>query len=233
MLLEIVLAKTQATVSFKKLFQGLVVAFSTPQIWLVAIYGLLMFGPTISFCSLWGVPFIQMKYALSKQDAAFFSSLIFFGWIIGSPICGYISDTIHKRLPTMIYGTIFALLSMSAIIYAPLSNVMLFITLIIFGISSSGFLTAFSIVREISPQHCSASVLSFMNTMNSLGPAILTPLVGKLLALTWTGKMLAGNIPDYGLGEYSIAMATLPGTIFLAMCLLPFIKETNCKIIHH
>lgn len=221
------------TITFKKLFSGLKIAITQKQVWVVAVYGLLMFGPSITFCGLWGVPFLQTEYGFRQQEAAFLSSLIFVGWIIGSPLCGYISDRISKRIPTMKYGSILSLIFLSIILYVPdLSDMTLGILLISFGISSSGFLTSFSIVREISPKHCSASVLSFMNTMNSLGPAVFQPLVGKLLSYCWSGALESDGTPLYSTIEFQIAMSSLVISLALASILVFFIKETDCKIVN-
>ncbi len=218
-------------ITFRKLFKGLKIAITKAQVWIVAIYGLLMFGPSISFCGLWGVPFLQVKYGLAPHDAAKLTSLVFIGWIIGSPLWGYISDRIKKRLTTMKYGSILSFVFISITIYVPnLSSLTIGILLILFGLSSSGFLTSFSIIREISPQDCTASILSFMNTMNSLGPALLQPSVGILLTLFWSGEFTADGVPFYSIQNYHMSLAILPISLLTASCMIPFIKETHCKI---
>ncbi|NQY42709.1 MAG: MFS transporter [Legionellales bacterium] len=227
------LTDSSDVITFKKLFVGLKIAISKPQVWIVAIYGLLMFGPSISFCGLWGVPFLQTKYGLEPHDAAKLTSLVFIGWIIGSPLWGHLSDLIKKRLPTMKYGSILASVIIGIIIYMPnLSMFQLGFLLTIFGLVSSGFLTAFSIIREISPQHCTASVLSFMNTMNSLGPALLQPLVGILLTFFWSGKIAENGVPYYSIEEYHFSLGILPLSLFIAFCMTPFIQETHCEIVN-
>ena len=108
----------------------------------------------------------------------------------------------------MKYGSVLAGIIISIIIYMPdLSTFQLGFLLTLFGLVSSGFLTSFSIIREISPQHCTASVLSFMNTMNSLGPALLQPLVGILLTYFWNGKIGEDGVPFYSIQEYHFSLS--------------------------
>ena len=214
----------------RALFSGLLEVLSNRQIWLTAIYGGLMFSPLLTFASLWGVPFMELKYDISRPAAAWTVSLVFFGMGIGSPLFGWISDHIGRRKPTMILGSIGALICTRSIFYLsflPLwaTNVLVFC----FGLSVSGFLTAFSIVREISPQHCNATALGFMNLMNSIGTAFFHPIIGYCLDAFWSGEYTdAGRI--YTLADYQKSLAILPISIAVALLLLPYIKETYCKI---
>lgn len=227
-------AKNEESIKLSSLLQGLQFSLKRKQVWLVAIYGMLMFAPSISFCGLWGVPFLQMKYQLSAIAAAGLTSLVFVGWLIGSPLCGYISDSLQRRKPTMIYGAILSLALILLVLYMPnLSQESLSVILLLFGITSSGFLPAFSIIKEISPKECSATVLSFMNTMNSLGPALLQPVIGILLATIWAGVSDISGVPIYSIANYQLALAVLPIFLLIACILVIFIDETYCKIIDY
>ncbi|CAM4384055.1 MAG: putative sulfoacetate transporter SauU [Legionellaceae bacterium] len=210
---------------------GLKQVTQSKQTWLAAIYGGLMFAPTSAFGALWGVPFLIEKYGITRPTAAGVISLLFIGWAIGSPISGWISDTIQRRKPSMIIGTIFSLFCILAIIYAPVSLITVSFLLFFFGFFSSGFLTAFSIVREINHNHISATALGFMNMLNMIGGAILQPLIGYLLDRYWNGVMIQGA-RQYSIENYHTALAVLPAIIFISLLLIPFIKETYCKAIN-
>lgn len=213
------------------MWQGLKQVIRRRQNWVTAIYGGLMFAPTSAFGALWGVPFLIIKYGISRPAAAGIMSFLFIGWAIGSPVTGWISDMLQKRLPTMIGGTVFALVIMLIIIYVP--NIPLAgmsALLFFFGFFSSGFLSAFSITREINPNNISATALGFMNMLNMVGGALLQPFIGYLLDRNWTGETLA-DARVYSLVDYHLALAILPAIIFIALLLLPFIKETNCKVV--
>lgn len=225
----------------RSLVEGLVDVYNSlkkvienAQLWVVAIYGGLVFMATLVFCGLWGVPFLEIKYHFSKELSATLASMVFLGWIIGSPSWGIVSDGIAKRKPPMIFGTIGAFITLTLVIYTPtLSAGLAGILLFLFGFFSSGFLPAFSIAKEISCKQNCATALSFMNMMNMIGAAVAQPFIGRLLDMLWqqdhpyNAAMISNRI--YTAHYYEIAISILPIGIFIALLILPFIKETHCK----
>lgn len=212
----------------KGILSGLRHVIRNKQTWLAAIYGGLMFAPTSAFGALWGVPFLMTKYGISRPAAAGIISMLFIGWAIGSPITGWLSDYIQRRKPTMLIGTVGALTCMLGIIYAPIPLLGMSLLLFLFGFFSSGFLTAFSIVREINHNHISATALGFMNMLNMIGGAVLQPFIGYLLDHYWKGVIIDGT-RIYSIQDYYTALVVLPTIIFISLLLMPFIKETHCK----
>ncbi len=217
--------------TLRSLAAGLSDVIKRPQIWLVACYGFLMFAPTITFCGLWGAPFFIAKYNLSTHDAATLVSFVFIGWIVGSPSTGWLSDRIEQRLPIMIIGATGALSALSMVLYLDeLSQASIRILLFFFGLCSSGFLPAFSIIRESSPIYINASALGFMNMMNTLGIAIAQPLVGIVLDALWADGVVDNGVRIYTVLDYQKALSVLPVMIFIAIILSFFIRETYSQI---
>lgn len=214
----------------ENLLDGLKNVIKNKQLWLVALYGGLMYMPTPVFCGLWGVPFLMHKYSLNHVQASALVSLIFVGWAIASPLWGAFSDKIRRRLVPMYIGAIGALTTFCIILYHPLPNMLqLEVILVLFGIFSSGFLTAFSIAKEISCKSYVATSLSFMNMMNMVGVALAQPFIGRILDTLWDGT-LKNNVRIYDLHNYTISISVLPIGIFIAIIILPFIKETYCQV---
>lgn len=205
-----------------------------PQVWFLSLYGGLVFMTTPVFCGLWGVPFLEAKYLINSEKAATLCSWIFAGWIVGSPSWGLISDKIGQRKPPMIIGAIVAFISLSFVLYAPIANLAIVgCLLFLVGLFSAGFLPAFSMIKEISCQKNCATALSFMNMMNMLGITISQPLIGYLLDKFWLKENLMNAdiaTPTYSAAHYAKAISVLPVSMFLAILLLPFIKETYCAI---
>lgn len=215
----------------KNFSSGLFEVLRGKQNWLVAIYGGLMFAPTSAFGALWGVPFLIEKFHIDRPAAANVISLLFIGWVIGSTTMGWISDKLQRRMPTMIVGSIISLIIIYVIIYVDsLSLSITGILLLLFGVFSSGFLPAFSIIREINTDDHSATALGFMNTLNMVGGAALQPLIGWFLDISWHGQ-LVNQAREYSLHSYQIGLSTLPICMLTSIIILPFIRETYCKFI--
>lgn len=211
------------------IFAGLKIIVRSKQTWLASVYGSFMFAPTLAFAALWGVPYLHEAYHYEPSLAAFSVSLIFIGWAIGSPLVGLISDNLGRRKPTMYGGSFGALLTICIILYVPhLPLFILQFLLFCFGLFSSGFLMAFPIVKELNcPKH-NATAMGFINTLNTLGGALLQPLIGYILDMFWQGNKIHG-IPFYSSMDFKIALTALPVIILVAIIILPFIEETYCR----
>ena len=208
---------------------GLIKLVKNYQLWMVAIYGGLMYMATPVFCGLWGVPFLMLKMKLSKAAAANLISLVFVGWAIASPLWGLYSNRIGLRKPSMYIASVGALVTLALFIYFPVGHgFLLKMLLFSFGVFSAGFLTAFSIAKEVCNKNYVATGLGFMNMLNMVGVAIAQPMIGLVLDKQWDGAMLNGA-RLYPLKAYYIGLSILPIGMVLAFLLLPFIKETYCR----
>ncbi len=199
------------------------------QAWWLSIYSGFAFAPVMVFGGLWGVAFISESYGLAHNMAAQSVSMIFIGFAIGAPLLGWYSDYLGKRKVVMFWGTLFSLISISAIIYAPfISHFFLIFLLFFFGFSISSFLLCFSMIREISLPILAATAIGFMNAFDALFGAISDPLAGKILDLSWDGKISEGA-RFFSVHAYKMAFLTMPIYLIMALILLFWIKETYCK----
>lgn len=208
---------------------GLFEVMKLPQVWIASIYAGLMFVPTTGFGQLWGVPYFMERFDIEKDVAGSMVSLIFFGWAVGGPLNGWISDRIGRRCLPMAFAALATIFVMSAIIYLPVSALQMKILMFCLGLFSSGFILAFSIVREINAPILTGTAIGFINTLNNASGALAQPIIGKLLDNRWDGKVLADGNPVYTLQMYNDALLFLPICIVIALLLIPFIKETYCR----
>lgn len=216
----------------KSLFYGLKITTKNPQAWLIASYGGLMYAPTIILGSLWGVTFLASQYQITAIDAGKFISIFFMGWAIGSALFGWFSDYLGKRRPVLFIGTVGTLITTLSVIYiVKLPLLALGFLLFMFGMFSSGFFPAFSVMREINPPDISGSALGFMNAINMVGGALGQPLVGWLLDRQWSGQMLDGA-RIYSIANFHIALMLIPLCAAISLLILFFIRETHCKGIY-
>ena len=218
----------QHTISEELLVPSLLTLAKNKQLWLVAFYGGLMYMGTPIFCGLWGVPFLMAKMGIAKSAAANQISLVFVGWAIASPLWGVFSNFIGRRKPPMYIGSIGAIICSSLFIYAPVNSVFLMGSLLLaFGLFSAGFLPSFTIAKELCNKKYVATGLSFMNMMNMMGIAMAQPLIGYILDKMWAGQY-QGTVRLYPLEAYHTALAIIPVGMFIALIILPTIKETYC-----
>ena len=203
--------------------------FKNSQSWWLSAYSGFAFAPVMVFGGLWGVAFIAEAFQLSQNMSAQMVSLIFVGFAVGAPVFGWFSDWLGRRRIVMLWGTIVALLSISAVVYAPgISTYVLAILLFVFGFSISSFLLCFTMIREINLPILAATAIGFMNAFDALLGALSDPLTGKFLDSVWDGRVSEGA-RVFSVSAYKAAFLTLPAYLLLSLFTLLRIKETHCK----
>ncbi len=195
------------------------------KLWINAIVTLLFYSTTTAFGGLWGLSFIQTAYSVSKQTAGYAISMIFFGWLTGGPLIGFLSDIIGKRTYVIRIGIISTLISLIPVIYFPSINIyVVYVLLYLVGLFSSAELLNFSLAIELTTIKAKATAAAFTNFMCSFGDALVQPFVGYLLDRNWSGKMIDG-LRTYNIKDYQIALTVLPIFLAIAFLLVFFIKE--------
>ena len=210
------------------LWKSCLSVFRSKQSWLLSVYSGLAFAPVTVFGGLWGVSFISEAFQIPKTSAAHVVSLIFIGFAVGAPIWGWLSDSIGTRKKMMYFGTAFAAVAFSLVLYSPIPVWLLSCLMFLFGFFISSFLLCFTMIREINSPTVAATAIGFMNAFDALLGALSDPLTGKFLDLGWSGKMVEGA-RIFSVVTYKYALTTIPVYLVVATGLLFFIKETHCK----
>lgn len=217
---------TSANISLKKSMKQIL---KSSQSWWLSVYSGFAFAPVMVFGGLWGVSFLSQAYLLKETVAAQQVSLIFIGFAVGAPVFGFLSDRLGKRKGVMFWGTFFALLAISAVVFSPgFSLSWLSFLLFLFGFSISSFLLCFTMIREISTPSIAATAIGFMNAFDALFGALADPLTGKILDSQWNGTYLYGA-RVFSVEAYQTAFLTLPIFLVIALISMYKIKETYCK----
>lgn len=209
--------------------RGLYTIMRSPQVWFASLYAGLMFVPTTGFGQLWGVPYFSERYDIGKDVSGLLVSMIFFGWALGGPLFGWVSDRIGRRKIPMGIAAVATLCVMLAILFLPVSINVMRILMFLLGAFSSGFILAFSVVREINAPLLTGTAIGFINTLNNASGALAQPIVGKVLDYLWDGSLRADGSPLYSLASYNQALMFLPVCLLVALILVPIIKETFCR----
>ena len=196
-----------------------------PQIWLNAICGFFLFATINAFGGLWGVPFLQQAYGLSKQTAGFTATMTFLGLIAGGPIIGSLSDKVARRKSFLIASSLLGFISIIPVIYFLETPVWLvFGCLFLAGFFSGGQLLNFSFAIETMPRIAKGSATAVTNFIVMASGALIQPFVGLVLDAFWDGAMEGGR-PIYDLETYQHAMSFFPLSFLIAALLALFLKE--------
>mgnify|MGYP003951956859 CR=1 FL=1 len=211
------------------LWQGLKQVGLNKKSWILSVYSGLMFAPISAFSGAWGVPFLHNALHFSLSDSANMMSLIFYGFAIGAPLWGWLSDLWNKRKVFLWMATLSSLLFSFCIIYVPgLSLWIEGLLLFLFGFTISSFVVSFTMIREVNPLILTATATGFMNAFNSISSAQIDTWIGYLLDKHWTGALEQGQ-RIYSLHSYYIGMSIVPLVILFALIMLPFVSETHWK----
>lgn len=199
------------------------------QTWLIAICGLGSTAPLLGFAGLWGVPFLGTAYGLERTEAAAITSLMIAGWGVGAPLFGWWSDRIGRRCMPLLLGVAAETLTLGLLIFLPALPIPVLATLsFAVGLFGASQIACFGLIREIHPPSLSGTAIGMVNGMVTGAGALFQPLIGVLLDLAWSGRIIAG-VRIYEAADYRMALAVL--VVFsgiAALCVIP-IRETNCR----
>lgn len=198
----------------------------TPQAWIMAVYGMLMYLPITVMGVVWGVSFIRTTEGVSDVVAASVVSTMFLGAAIGSPVFAYFSDFIHSRRFPMALGSIITSFIWFIVFLADVPLYMMYVLFFIAGFTYTSKCLSFASICEIMPLQMSALSVAFVNMIVMMTGILFLPLLGSLIDWHWDGAMQNG-IPLYDAGDYSFALLAMPVFLFLSFILTLFMKETH------
>lgn len=223
--------------NFKRNMIDLAIILREKQIWINGLYGCLVYLPTTVFAELWGIPYLTHAHGLTASEAGFANSVLFFGFMIGAPTMGYISDKIKRRKLPMLIGAVVAAVMMTLILYLPdLKRHTLYTLMFVLGLFYSAQAIVFAVGRELSPNEAAGTAIAITNMIVMIGAMFLQPLVGRLL--DWSLLMHQSGLSEatisvdsmkqfYTVADYQFALSILPIGIAIAAILISFIKETH------
>lgn len=228
--------------NFRKSMIDLGIIAKNKQIWINGMFGCLVYLPTTVFAELWGIPYLKHAHGLSQANADFSNSLLFFGFTIGAPLMGFISDRLKRRKLPMLFGATGAGILMMMILYIPnLSQIQLNILMFFLGLLYSAQCIVFAVGRELSPNEAAGTAMAMTNMIVMLGAMFLQPLVGRLLDFSLSTHVSDIAIQSlsmdklqqlYTADDYQFALSIIPIGIIIAALLTFFLKETHANANH-
>ena len=224
-LLLLLLPKRQRTEQrddwLKQAARGLGVVFRNPQSILCGMISGLLFIPTTIFDMVWGVRYLQEAQGLEYAAAVMRSAAVPFGWIIGCPLLGYVSDKLGRRKPVIIGGAVVLIACLAWILYGRMDVFPPYSIGLVAGIASGAAMLPYTIIKEANPPELSGTATGVVNFLNFTFSALLGPVFGWLLV------HVSGGAAAMQLGHYQVAFAPLMYGVVAAIILTFVLRETG------
>ncbi len=221
MLLPAPSAPTSATTGPKGVLRGFAIVFRNPQSILCGMIAGLMFIPTTIFDMVWGVRYLQEGFDMDYASAVIRSATVPFGWIIGCPLLGFISDRIGRRKPVLGTAALVLLACLAWILYGPVDVFPPYVLGLVTGIASGAAMLPYSVIKEANPPELSGTATGVVNFLNFTFSALLGPVFAGLL------RDATGGAAETGREHYQAAFEPLLYGVALAMILVLVLKETG------
>jgi MFS family permease len=193
--------------------------FRNPQSILCGLIAGLLMVPTTIFGMTWGVRFLEEARGREYQEAVMLAATLPLGWIIGSPLLGFISDRIGRRKPVIAGGTLmllgvfaWVLFGNPAILRGPVVGILM-------GVASGAAMLPYTVIKEANPPELGGSATGVINFINFTFSALLGPLFGSRLEVSEGDKA--------GLEHYQAGFQPLLYGVVAALALTFFLKETG------
>ena len=214
-------ARQQSGGGMKSTVAAFATVFKNPQSILCGLIAGLMFIPTTIFDMVWGVRYLTDARGIDYGTAVLRSATVPFGWIIGCPLLGLISDRIGRRKPVLIVSAVLLLNCMAWILFGPPNVLPPYILGLFAGIVSGAAMLTYTIIKEANPPQFSGTATGVVNFLNFTFSALLGPVFG------WSLQQVSGGASELELPHFQRAFQPMLVGVLIAIVLCLFLKETG------
>ncbi|HET6648088.1 MAG TPA: MFS transporter, partial [Pyrinomonadaceae bacterium] len=170
---------------------------------------------------IWGVRFLQEAHGVDYASAVLRSSTVPFGWIIGCPLLGFISDRLGRRKPVIISAAIVLLACLAWILYGIPGIFPPYVLGLIAGIASGAAMLPYTVIKEANPPEFGGTATGVVNFLNFTFSALLGPVFG------WILQNVSSGSAERELEHYQATFTPLLYGVIIAIILSFLLRETG------
>jgi len=201
--------------------RGFAVVFKNPQSILCGLIAGLMFLPTTIFDMIWGVRFLQEAHGMDYTTAVMRSATVPFGWIIGCPLLGLLSDRIGRRKPVIAGAAIALFACLAWILYGPPGILPPYLLGLFTGVVSGAAMLPYTVIKEANPPQFGGTATGVVNFLNFTLSALLGPVFG------WVLFGVSGGAKQLELQHFQTTFSPMLLGVAIAVVLTLLLKETG------
>ncbi len=190
--------------------------FTNRYFLIVMMIPFLTYGAYISFQGLWAGPYLASVYSMDTVTVGFFLTFISIGFIISTPLGGYLSDKVLKRRkPVLLMGLVLSLVFWISLVLfgAILTPITLSLLLFLIGFSTGFTYVLMVMSKEMFPSDISGTAMASLNQFYFIGGGFFQLFMGFVLDASFGGTM---TFASYQL-IFGISVVSLLLSIILAV----------------
>ena len=165
--------------------QGVKAVFGSKGMAATALFYFFNQAALYALLSTWGIPWLTNAYGFSLPSASSYAVLLILGVMVAGPLLGWLSDRHCRRKYLMIALSAFHLaLWVLLLLLGPGGippGVWLGLFLFLTGVTSTTFVLAWSVAKDINSERFTGLAISVVNTAGFLGTALCTSFIGVLI----------------------------------------------------
>ena len=195
--------------------------FRNPQSILCGLIAGLLMLPTSIFDMVWGVRFLQDTAGHPYAEAVMRSATVPLGWIIGSPLLGWLSDVLGRRKPVLAGAGAVLFACLAWILFGTPGLLPPYLLGIVTGIASGAVMLLYTVIKEANPPHLNGTATGVVNFVNFTLSALLGPVFAALL------RSASNGAAELELEHYQRAFGPMLAGVGIAVALVFALRETG------
>ncbi|HHA19007.1 MAG TPA: MFS transporter, partial [Methylophaga sp.] len=196
--------------------------------WINALIGGATFGTMLALGVLWGPRFLAAG-GMEQSDAYAVSAVMWAGLAFGAPVFAWLSDFLKKRKMPMFMGCLLQFIAIIYIMFNPsMSPTEASIAFFIWGFMAGGSMLNFPIGADLVKPALIGTSAAIVNAVQFVVGGLIMVVPGRVLSGTGLIARVAeieGSVTPT-VNDYQWAIAILPITLFIALILFYFLRET-------